>query len=177
MPELPHAGRGLRARGGSCAAEPHFVYTGTGRTANELRTLDHITMFTTPLGDPANQPVMPDPMDITAPLGQRARAYLHTNMLAMPPPGGWNAELDGPALLDAALGHGRLRCAAAVRGSWHRRRGAHRSRRQPVELRGWWRARTAAMRTACRQWRRTSLIAGVALLQQWINGSHHVPMN
>jgi uncharacterized repeat protein (TIGR03806 family) len=56
-----------------------FTYTSTGRTANELRTLDAITMFTTPLGDPALQPSMPDPSDTSAPLAQRARAYLHTN--------------------------------------------------------------------------------------------------
>jgi uncharacterized repeat protein (TIGR03806 family) len=56
-----------------------LLYTATGRTANQLRTLDAITMFTTPLGDPSLQPAMPDPFDATAPLGQRARAYLHTN--------------------------------------------------------------------------------------------------
>ena len=56
-----------------------FTYSSTGRTANQLRTLDAITMFTTPLGDPALQPSMPDPSDTSAPLAQRARAYLHTN--------------------------------------------------------------------------------------------------
>jgi uncharacterized repeat protein (TIGR03806 family) len=56
-----------------------FAYPATGRTANQLRTLDGITMFTTPLGDPALQPVMPNPSDTAAELGQRARAYLHTN--------------------------------------------------------------------------------------------------
>jgi uncharacterized repeat protein (TIGR03806 family) len=56
-----------------------FLYAATGRTANQLRTLDTITMFTTPLGDPAQQPVMPSPADTAAPLAQRARAYLHTN--------------------------------------------------------------------------------------------------
>jgi uncharacterized repeat protein (TIGR03806 family) len=56
-----------------------FRYASTGRTANQLRTLDAATMFTTPLGDPALQPAMPDPFDTSAPLGQRARAYLHTN--------------------------------------------------------------------------------------------------
>ena len=55
-----------------------FTYASTGRTANELRTLDNVVMFTTPLGDPASQPVLPDPSG-SAPLGQRARAYLHTN--------------------------------------------------------------------------------------------------
>jgi uncharacterized repeat protein (TIGR03806 family) len=56
-----------------------FTYASTGRTANQLQTLDAITMFTTPLGDPAVQPSMPDPFDTSAPLAQRARAYLHTN--------------------------------------------------------------------------------------------------
>ncbi len=56
-----------------------FVYASTGRTANQLRTLDAITMFATPLGDPAQQPSMPDPFDTAAPLAERARAYLHTN--------------------------------------------------------------------------------------------------
>lgn len=56
-----------------------FVYASTGRTANQLRTLDGITLFTTPLGDPAQQPAMPNPFDTSAPLAQRARAYLHTN--------------------------------------------------------------------------------------------------
>jgi uncharacterized repeat protein (TIGR03806 family) len=55
-----------------------FTYASTGRTANELLTLDKAVMFTTPLGDPASQPVLPDPSG-TAPLAQRARAYLHTN--------------------------------------------------------------------------------------------------
>jgi uncharacterized repeat protein (TIGR03806 family) len=55
-----------------------FTYASTGRTANELKTLDAIVMFTTPLGDPALQPVLPDPNG-SEPLAQRARAYLHTN--------------------------------------------------------------------------------------------------
>jgi uncharacterized repeat protein (TIGR03806 family) len=57
----------------------NLTYASTGRTANQLRTLDNITMFTTPLGDPALQPSMPDPFDMAAPLAQRARAYLNTN--------------------------------------------------------------------------------------------------
>jgi hypothetical protein len=55
-----------------------LLYTATGRTANQLRTLDAITMFATPLGDPSLQPAMPDPFG-AAPLAERARAYLHTN--------------------------------------------------------------------------------------------------
>jgi uncharacterized repeat protein (TIGR03806 family) len=56
-----------------------FTYASTGRTSNQLRTLDAVTMFTTPLGDPSLQPAMPDPFDTSAPLAQRARAYLQTN--------------------------------------------------------------------------------------------------
>ncbi len=65
-----------------------FAYASTGRTANQLRTLDHITLFTTPLGDPANQPSLPDPFDTAAPVDQRARAYLHTNCSQCHRPGG-----------------------------------------------------------------------------------------
>jgi uncharacterized repeat protein (TIGR03806 family) len=65
-----------------------FMYASTGRTANQLRTLDTIALFTTPLGDPALQPTMPDPLDASAPLAQRARAYLHTNCANCHRPGG-----------------------------------------------------------------------------------------
>jgi uncharacterized repeat protein (TIGR03806 family) len=64
-----------------------FLYTATNRTANQLRTLDSITMFTTPLGDPSLQPAMPDPFG-GAPLDQRARAYLHTNCAGCHRPNG-----------------------------------------------------------------------------------------
>jgi len=56
-----------------------FLYTATGRTANQLRTLDSVVMFTTPLGDPAAQPTMPDPFGAAGTIAERARAYLHTN--------------------------------------------------------------------------------------------------
>jgi len=65
-----------------------FRYPSTARTANQLRTLDYITLFTTPLGDPALQPSLPDPFDTSAPLGARARAYLHTNCSQCHRPGG-----------------------------------------------------------------------------------------
>jgi uncharacterized repeat protein (TIGR03806 family) len=56
-----------------------FAYTQTGRTANELATLSHIGVLSPPIADSSAQPVMPDPADTSAPLGNRARAYLHTN--------------------------------------------------------------------------------------------------
>jgi len=66
-----------------------FTYPSTGRTHNQLETLDVITMFSSPLqGDPAALPAMPDPMDMAADLGDRARAYLHTNCATCHQPGG-----------------------------------------------------------------------------------------
>lgn len=65
-----------------------LAYAATGRTANQLRTLDAITLFQTPLGDPAVQPALPDPFDTSAPLADRARAYLHTNCAHCHRPGG-----------------------------------------------------------------------------------------
>ncbi|NNC76438.1 MAG: hypothetical protein HKN77_00665 [Woeseiaceae bacterium] len=57
-----------------------FLYTSTQRTANQLETLEHIAMFSAPLPGPVNTlPVMADPADTSADLGDRARAYLHTN--------------------------------------------------------------------------------------------------
>ncbi len=70
------------------------LYPGTGRTANQLRTLDHILLFATPLGDPASQPRLPDPFDPAEPLEPRARAYLHTNCANCHRPGGAGAALD-----------------------------------------------------------------------------------
>ena len=57
-----------------------FFYPATQRTANQLETLDHIGMFTSPLPGPAaGLPVLTDPADTNAALADRARAYLHTN--------------------------------------------------------------------------------------------------
>jgi uncharacterized repeat protein (TIGR03806 family) len=56
-----------------------FTYAATGRTANQLLTLDTIALFSAPLGDPSAQPELVDPANTAASLGARARAYLHTN--------------------------------------------------------------------------------------------------
>lgn len=64
------------------------TYPQTGRTANQLHTLDSVAMFSAPVGDPAALPALPDPMDATADLGERARAYLHTNCAQCHQPGG-----------------------------------------------------------------------------------------
>jgi uncharacterized repeat protein (TIGR03806 family) len=66
-----------------------FTYPQTGRTHGQLETLDAIGMFASPLpGDPSMLPAMPNPADATADLGDRARAYLHTNCAQCHQPGG-----------------------------------------------------------------------------------------
>ena len=53
-----------------------FTYPQTGRTHNQLETLESISMFAAAIGDPATLPTMPDPADTSADLADRARAYL-----------------------------------------------------------------------------------------------------
>jgi len=66
-----------------------FTYPQTGRTHNQLETLDVVSMFASPLqGDPATLPTMPDPSDVGANPAQRARAYLHSNCANCHQPGG-----------------------------------------------------------------------------------------
>jgi uncharacterized repeat protein (TIGR03806 family) len=65
-----------------------LLYPATGRTANQLRTLDAIEMLAPPLpADPADLPALPDPFGDAA-LTERARAYLHTNCAGCHQPGG-----------------------------------------------------------------------------------------
>ena len=86
---VPHDAAAGRALGLETAQlNRDFTYPQTGRTANELATLSHIGMFTPAIADPATQPAMPDPADASAPLGNRARAYLHTNCSQCHRPGG-----------------------------------------------------------------------------------------
>jgi uncharacterized repeat protein (TIGR03806 family) len=60
----------------------------TGRTANQLTTLNAIGTLTPALAQTPDQlPVIPDPAG-TAPLGDRARAYLHANCSYCHRPGG-----------------------------------------------------------------------------------------
>ncbi|MDJ0759036.1 MAG: PQQ-dependent sugar dehydrogenase [Woeseiaceae bacterium] len=57
-----------------------LTYPSTGRTANQLETIEHVMMFTSPLPGPANAlDALADPTDGSASLDARARAYLHTN--------------------------------------------------------------------------------------------------
>ncbi|MBI4604383.1 MAG: PQQ-dependent sugar dehydrogenase [Planctomycetes bacterium] len=57
-----------------------FTYPQTGRTANQLATLEHIGLFEAPLGAPPSEmPALADPSDASEPLELRARSYLHSN--------------------------------------------------------------------------------------------------
>jgi uncharacterized repeat protein (TIGR03806 family) len=67
----------------------------TGRTANQISTLDAIDVLTPAVTQaPAQLPVIPDPFG-SAPLNVRARAYLHTNCAnCHRPAGGTQSSMD-----------------------------------------------------------------------------------
>lgn len=64
-----------------------FTYPQTNRTANQLTTLNHIGVLTPAITDAAAEPALPDPAG-SAPIADRARAYLHTNCAQCHQPGG-----------------------------------------------------------------------------------------
>ena len=55
----------------------NHTYPQTGRTANQLTTLNAINVLAPPIGP--NPPAFADPADTSRSLSDRARAYLHTN--------------------------------------------------------------------------------------------------
>ncbi|WP_155317902.1 PQQ-dependent sugar dehydrogenase [Desulfosarcina alkanivorans] len=66
-----------------------YLYPASQVTDNQLRTLDHIGLFTPSLpADPDLLPRMPDPADTSASLQRRARAYLASNCSMCHQPGG-----------------------------------------------------------------------------------------
>ena len=66
----------------------NLKYASTGRTANQLATLDHIGILSPEVPDATAEPQLPDPADASAPLDDRARAYLHSNCSGCHRPGG-----------------------------------------------------------------------------------------
>jgi hypothetical protein len=57
-----------------------FVYAKTNRVSNQLTTLEHIGVFSAPLGKPAAQlAVYPKPTGGSGSLDARARSYLHAS--------------------------------------------------------------------------------------------------
>ena len=71
-------------------------YAQTGRTANQIATLDAIGLFSPPIATaPAALPALQDPFGSTGTLDERARAYLHTNCSQCHRPnGGTPTDLD-----------------------------------------------------------------------------------
>ena len=67
----------------------NLFYPQTGRTANQVTTLDAIGMFSPPIATPpASLPWMPNPYGTSGTLTERARAWLHTNCAQCHRPGG-----------------------------------------------------------------------------------------
>jgi len=67
----------------------NLTYPQTGRTANQITTLDAIHLFAPPVATaPSALPAMPDPTDSAGSLNDRARAWLHTNCSNCHRPGG-----------------------------------------------------------------------------------------
>jgi uncharacterized repeat protein (TIGR03806 family) len=56
-----------------------FYYESVDRSENQIEMLNQMLLFTADAGDPENLDQLPSPYDITAPLDERARAWLHTN--------------------------------------------------------------------------------------------------
>jgi mono/diheme cytochrome c family protein len=57
-----------------------ILYPATGRTANQIATLNAIGTLTPPItADPATLPALPDPAGSSGTVEQRVRAYLHAN--------------------------------------------------------------------------------------------------
>lgn len=65
-----------------------FTYPATGRTANQLDTLQHIGIFSAPLSAAATVASLTDSRDQSTMLDARARSYLHSNCANCHRPGG-----------------------------------------------------------------------------------------
>ena len=170
MPGVPHGRGEPLARAGNLAAQSHFTYSQTGRTANELATLSHIGLLSPPIADSAAQPAMPDPADASAPLGNRARAYLHTNCSQCHRPNGptpstmdlrYTTALNATNACNATPQAGDLGIGANARliAPGSSANSVARESRQPARQQ-----RHAAARIE------RSRRGGVALLTQWIDG-------
>jgi uncharacterized repeat protein (TIGR03806 family) len=66
----------------------NITYPQTGRDAHQLLTLNAINVLTPPIADPAAEVPYPNPSGTAGALGERARAYLHTNCSQCHRPGG-----------------------------------------------------------------------------------------
>ena len=108
----------------------NITYPQTGRDAHQLVTLNAINALTSPIANPTDQVPYPNPTGTSGTLGERARAYLHTNCAQCHRPGGPTTVQHGSALRDRARGHPRMRRRARARRPRHHRRAAHRAGRR-----------------------------------------------
>ncbi|MDX2177027.1 MAG: PQQ-dependent sugar dehydrogenase [Candidatus Sumerlaeia bacterium] len=73
----------------TAALNSDFLYPASGIVDNQLEAMDWVSLFDAPLESPvADLPRMPDYRDATAPLRDRARAYLAANCAMCHQPGG-----------------------------------------------------------------------------------------
>jgi mono/diheme cytochrome c family protein len=73
----------------------NIVYPKTGRQGHQLVTLNTIGAINPQIANADTQTPYPDPFDPSAPLADRARAYLHTNCsLCHRPSGPTDADMD-----------------------------------------------------------------------------------
>jgi uncharacterized repeat protein (TIGR03806 family) len=66
----------------------NITYPQTGRDAHQLVTLGAINALAPPIANPADETPYPNPTGTAGTLGERARAYLHTNCSQCHRPGG-----------------------------------------------------------------------------------------
>jgi uncharacterized repeat protein (TIGR03806 family) len=66
----------------------NVTYPQTGRDAHQLVTLNAINTLAPPIANPTDQVPYPNPSGTSGTLGERARAYLHTNCAQCHRPGG-----------------------------------------------------------------------------------------
>jgi uncharacterized repeat protein (TIGR03806 family) len=85
------------------------TYQSTGNADNQLRTLNHIGLFSGDIGSASQYGEMPDPSSAQAPLESRAKAYLETNCSNCHRPG-------GPTSIDMDLRYGTAVAAMNVVG-------------------------------------------------------------
>lgn len=93
----------------------NFTYAVTGRSRNQLATLEAVHLFTAALpGTPASLPALPSPAETVRTLAERARSYLHANCSNCHRPGGGTpASID--LRYDTALSTSGV-CAAPILG-------------------------------------------------------------
>ena len=86
------------------------TYASSGVAANQLRTLDHIGVFGTTIGDAGQYGVMADPTNTSSSLTDRAKAYLDSNCSQCHRP-------DGPTPVNMDLRYGTAVDAMGVVGT------------------------------------------------------------